>query len=315
MAPVTRGRGNHFAQLEDVNDREEPVREEPPATYQAHSEAQFASLREQIAALTKLLSIGSGRDRRRHIPSPHDSEEEDAYVEDEDGNPFAERRVHRHQPLVQAQANRWESGFKLDIPEFQGCFQPKEFLVTKKIEKINKKKVPREAAEIRSQSVVEKGDRFIEEDCLVNWASPPIYDTYPDEEVSSIHQVDFLGVDAILSKTFNQICDKIYGTETTFLSKSEGVFVRSLGILMAYGKGEAQEKHNKFTWQSGVWGFHDKHQGMSMMKSVTFIMGRGLAVKLRRDDWNELTGHPKDRGRDRPNSRTNSLQPGEDDVD
>jgi hypothetical protein len=193
MAPVTRGRGNHFAQLEDVNDREEPVREEPPATYQAHSEAQFASLREQIAALTKPLSIGSGRDRRRHIPSPHDSEEEDAYVEDEDGNPFAERRVHRHQPLVQAQANRWESGFKLDIPEFQGCFQPKEFLVTEKIEKINKKKVPREAAEIRSQSVVEKGDRFIEEDCLVNWASPPIYDTYPDEEVSSIYQVDFLG--------------------------------------------------------------------------------------------------------------------------
>jgi hypothetical protein len=333
MAPVTRGRGNHFAQLDDVNDREEPVREEPPATYQAHSEAQFASLREQIAALTKLLSIGSGRDRRRHIPSPHDSEEEDAYVEDEDGNPFAERRVHRHQPLVQAQANRWESGFKLDIPEFQGCFQPKEFLVTEKIKKINKKKVPREAAEIRSQSVVEKGDRFIEEDCLVNWASPPIYDTYPDEEVSSIHpsppiydtypdeevssihQVDFLGVDAILSKTFNQICDKIYGAETTFLSKSEGVFVRSLGILMACGKGEAQEKHNKFTWQSGVWGFHDKHQGMSMMKSVTFIMGRGLAVKLRRDDWNELTGHPKDRGRDRPNSRMNSLQPGEDDVD
>jgi hypothetical protein len=57
MAPVTRRRGNRFAHLEDVNDREEPVREEPPATYQAHSEAQFASLREQIVTLTKLLSI------------------------------------------------------------------------------------------------------------------------------------------------------------------------------------------------------------------------------------------------------------------
>jgi hypothetical protein len=52
-------------------------------------------------------------------------------VEDEDGNPFAERGVHGHQPLEQAQANRWESNFKLDIPEFQGCFQPKKFLVTK----------------------------------------------------------------------------------------------------------------------------------------------------------------------------------------
>jgi hypothetical protein len=122
MAPVTRGRGNRFAHLEDVNDHEEPVREEPSATYQAHSEAQFVSLREQIVALTKLLSIGSSRDKRRHIPSSHDSEEEDAHVEDEDGNPFAECRVHGHQPLVQAQANQWESGFKLDIPEFQGCF-------------------------------------------------------------------------------------------------------------------------------------------------------------------------------------------------
>jgi hypothetical protein len=133
--------------------------------------------------------------------------------------------------------------------------------------------------------------------------------------VSSIHQVDFRGVDAILSKTFNQSCDKIYGVEITFLSKSEGVFVSSLGILIAYGKGEAQEKHDKFTWQSGVWGFHDKHQGMSMMKSITFIMGCGIVVILRSGEWNELTRHPKDRGKDSPNSKANSLQPGEDDVD
>jgi hypothetical protein len=45
------------------------------------------------------------------------------------------------------------------------------------------------------------------------------------------------------------------------------------------------------------------------------IMVRGLVVKLRRGNWNELIGHPKDRGRDRPNSSTNSLQPGEDGVD
>jgi hypothetical protein len=30
---------------------------------------------------------------------------------------------------------------------------------------------------------------------------------------------------------------------------------------------------------------------------------------------NELTGHLKDRGKNRQNSRMNSLQPGEDDVD
>jgi hypothetical protein len=128
MAPVTRGRGNRFAHLEDMNNRQEPVREEPLATYQEHSEAQFASLREQIAALTKQLSIKNERDRSQHIPSLHESEKEDARMEDENGNPFAERIVHRHQPLVQAQANRWESGFKLDIPKFSGALQPEEFL-------------------------------------------------------------------------------------------------------------------------------------------------------------------------------------------
>jgi hypothetical protein len=161
MAPVTRGRGNRFAHLEDVNNHQEPVREEPPATYQAQSKVCFASLREQIAALTKLLSIESGRDRSRHIPLPPESKEDDAIVEDEDGDPFVERGVHRHQPLVQAQANRWESGFKLDTPEFQSCVQSKEFMVAEKNKNIPPKEVPRkmakmvpkEGAEIKHQSV------------------------------------------------------------------------------------------------------------------------------------------------------------------
>jgi hypothetical protein len=126
--------------------------------------------------------------------------------------------------------------------------------------------VPREAAEIRSQSVVEKDDEFIEEDCSIEWASPPMYDTYLEEVVSSMHQVldespkrevfdlevDFLGVDAILSKTFKQSCDKINGAETMFLSKSEGVFVNTLGILIACGKGKARQEHGKPTRQGGA---------------------------------------------------------------
>jgi hypothetical protein len=60
MALVPRGRGNCFAHLEDVYIREETTQEEQAAAYQAQSEEQFASLREQIKALTKQLSIGSG---------------------------------------------------------------------------------------------------------------------------------------------------------------------------------------------------------------------------------------------------------------
>jgi hypothetical protein len=47
-------------------------------------------------------------------------------------NPFAERGTHGRQHHAQAHAYRRVSRFKLDIPEFQGCFQPKEFLVKKK---------------------------------------------------------------------------------------------------------------------------------------------------------------------------------------
>jgi hypothetical protein len=52
-----------------------------------------------------------------------------------------------------------------------------------------------------------------------------------------------------------------------------------------------------------------------MMRSVTLILGCCLVLILRKDDLNELTGHPKDRGKDWLNSRTNSLQPGEEDAD
>jgi hypothetical protein len=106
-----------------------------------------------------------------------------------------------------------------------------------------------------SQSVVKEEDGFIEEDFSLDWASPPIYDTYPDKEVSSMHQVfvespkrevfylevDFLGVDVILSITFNQSIDEIYGAETTFLSNSEGIFVNSHGLLEGQSTREARQ--------------------------------------------------------------------------
>ncbi|XP_059433719.1 uncharacterized protein LOC132166885 [Corylus avellana] len=56
-------------------------------------------------------------------------EEED---EDDDGyrsaNPFAEHRTQGRRPPAQAHANRWESGFKLEIPKFHGGLEPEEFL-------------------------------------------------------------------------------------------------------------------------------------------------------------------------------------------
>jgi hypothetical protein len=96
--------------------------------------------------------------------------------------------------------------------------------------------VPRDAAEIMSQSVVEEEDGFIAEYYLVDWTSPPIYDIYPNEKellekvnlldthhvldkspedkafdlsVAPINYVDFIEVDAILSNSSNQIGDEV----------------------------------------------------------------------------------------------------------
>jgi hypothetical protein len=177
--------------------------------------------------------------------------------------------------------------------------------------------VPREAVKIRSQSAVEEEDGFIEENCLVDCASPLIYDTYTDEEVSFIYQVldESPKRDAILSKTFTQSCDEIYEAEMTFLSKSEGVFVSTLRILMVCAKGKAREKHGKSTRQGEVWGLQHNRRSRLMIRAITYIMGCGLVVILRRGEWNKLTGHSKNRGKNRPNLRTNSLQSWENDVD
>jgi hypothetical protein len=51
-----------------------------------------------------------------------------------------------------------------------------------------------------------------------------------------------------------------------------------------------------------------------MMRSVTLILGCCLVLIIRKVEWNELTGHPKNHGKDRPNSRMNSLQHGENDA-
>jgi hypothetical protein len=182
---------------------------------------------------------------------------------------------------------------------------------------------------------------------LVDWDTPPVYDDDVNEEESieeplaSDLEEEFeeYGLHPIFNGLYPDEDGQLEDGEPTddiadseegyiakdedvdedlpeaFLSKIERVFVSSLGIRMACRKSKAREKHNKSTQKRGMWGFHNNHQDTSLMKITMIIMGRGLAVKLRRDDWNELTGHPKDRGRDRPNSRTNSLQPGEDDVD
>jgi hypothetical protein len=171
------------------------------------------------------------------------------------------------------------------------------------------KKVPREVAKIMSQLVVEEKDGFIAEYYSVDWTSPPIYDIYPDEEkslekvnlsdthyvlnkspedkafdlsVAPINYVDFIGVDAILLNSSNQIDDE---------------------ICMA---GERREEHNNVDkldfWQTDMQCNQDYHHRLPTIRGVKCILGCCLVVILRNGKWNELTRNLKDRGKDSSNS-------------
>jgi hypothetical protein len=69
-------------------------------------------------------------------------------------------------------------GFKLNIPEFQGDLKPEKFLdwVVAVKEVLDFKEVPKD----RRVSLVTT--KLIDEDLSVDWASPPIYNIYPNEE-------------------------------------------------------------------------------------------------------------------------------------
>jgi hypothetical protein len=77
--------------------------------------------------------------------------------------------------------------------------------------------------------------------------------------------------------------------------KGDGVVASYLRIFMAYGKDKALEKNEiSEVLPSGVWDFHDNHQGIPMMRSVTLILGCCLVLIMRKGEWNELTGYSKD---------------------
>jgi hypothetical protein len=118
-------------------------------------------------------------------------------------------------------------------------------------------------------------------------------DKIHDFKVEMINYVDFLGIDNILLN----------------------VGFCAVGKIFVFTREKAREEYGKSEeLPSGMLGFHNKHQSMLMMKSVALIVGYCLVLIVRKVEWNELIGHPKDRGKDRPNSRTNSLQQGENDV-
>jgi hypothetical protein len=117
---------------------------------------------------------------------------------------------------------------------------------------------------------------------------------YNEEE---IEYVDSLGIEDILNSLNNDV-DEFYTDEENYMFIREVTTDPFLSIFMARGREKEQDKYDKSEeLTSGMCGFHDKHQSMPMMMSVALIAKCRLVLILRKDEWNELTGHSKDRGR------------------
>ena len=79
-------------------------------------------------------------------------------------NPSAEHRTHGRKHHAQVHATRWVNGFQLDIPEFQGDLQPKEFM--DQVAAIRKVLDFKEVTEDRRVSLV--ATKLIDEDLSVD---------------------------------------------------------------------------------------------------------------------------------------------------
>jgi hypothetical protein len=197
---------------------------------------------------------------------------------------------------------------------------------------------------------VKEENKFIEEDFSVDWVSPPIYDIYPDEEdllkevsfvvnnenfieennnydvfvechkfegfnleVEEIGLVDFLGVDNILSNSFDDGgFDQFYLVDENIVFKTEEIANPLWEIVMACERKKINEECVKIELsQANVRNFRSTIHNQVVMGCKLFLFQHQVMFMLRNTAWKGLIGHPKDRGK---NHQTNYLQPGQDDL-
>ena len=124
----------------------------------------------------------------------------------------------------------------------------------------------------------------------------------PNYNEEDVEYVDFLGIEDILNPPNNDL-GEFYSDEETYMFTRETMADPFLSIFIAHGREKEQEKYGKVKYlPSDVGGFNNKHRDMLMMKSTAFIVVYYLSVILKNGEWKELTGHPKDRGKDSSNS-------------
>jgi hypothetical protein len=181
----------------------------------------------------------------------------------------------------------------------------------------------------------------------LDWASPIIFDDiYPDEEdllneVSflvdeirfieenndyhvfdesphnegfqwsnkEISYVDFIGIERFLSNSLSNKLDVGFGMlADNFKFCDQERIDNSLKTFMECELEKINEKREKIDL------FQFSVRLVVVMGCNLFIIWFQVTLVLRNTGCNELIGHPKDRGKDDLNSRTNSFRPGETDA-
>jgi hypothetical protein len=127
-----------------------------------------------------------------------------------------------------------------------------------------------------------------------------------NEEISYI---DFIGIERFLSNSLSNKLDVGFSMlADNFNFCGQEKIDNSLKTFMERELEKINERHEK----TDLFPFCVRL--VVVMGCNLFIFWFQVTLVLRNTEWNELIGHPKDRGKEGSNLRTNSFQPGETDA-
>jgi hypothetical protein len=195
----------------------------------------------------------------RHEASPTQISNLYRHNGNESRHPSAERRTHECQHHAQAHATRWVDGFKLDIPDWVVAFG----------EVLDFKEVP----EDRQVSLVVT--KLIDEDLSVDWASPPIYDIYPDEG-GLLEEINLVldTINIVEGNDVHLVFEESPKSEISQWSLEKINYIDFLGVetfLSTFPKQNLNVGVGMME-EIGVNNFKYNTRSMPMMKSVAFIL-------------------------------------------
>jgi hypothetical protein len=124
-----------------------------------------------------------------------------------------------------------------------------------------------------------------------------------NEELS---YVDFIGIERFLSNSPSNKLDVSFGVFVdNFNFCGQEIIDNSLKTFMEHELEKINERREKIDL------FQFSVRLVVVMGCNLFIFWFQVTLVLKNTGWNELIGHPKDRGKEDSNSMTNSFQPSE----